>query len=168
VVAATKVAYAGWGIEVASLNFTVVSGHTMLASAVYPTVCAICATHTRRHSVASLFLGGLAFALAIGSSRVLYGHTPAEIVTGMALGTLVATLTCAPMFQRRPSYVVEALPTGGEHTVALRRDLTTSYSAIALAIIVVCHGRIAPVSIWIDAKAPHWQQSITTRLDDAR
>lgn len=168
IVAATKVAYAGWGIEVQALHFTVVSGHTMLASAVYPTVCAICATHTRRHSVLNMFLGGLAFALVIGISRKLFGfHTTAEVVTGMALGTLVATLTCAPMFKRQAGYVVEQV-TGSARTVALRRDLTTTYAAIALAIVVVCHGRIAPVSTWIDMKAPHWQQTITTKLDDTR
>jgi membrane-associated phospholipid phosphatase len=168
IVAATKVAYAGWGIEIQALHFTVVSGHTMLASAVYPTVCAICATHTRRHSVLAMFLGGLAFALLIGVSRWLFHfHSMSEVVTGMLVGTAVATVTCLPLFRRGTPHVVEQSGMGGR-VVALRRDLSTTYAAIALAIVVVCHGRIAPVSIWIDMKAPHWQQTITTKLDDAR
>ncbi|MCW0133286.1 phosphatase PAP2 family protein [Burkholderia pseudomallei] len=91
VVALTKFVYAGWGIGIAAWRFTGVSGHTMLGAAVYPLVAAICVrdAYPRRALAA-----GLAFALAIGMSRVLLGfHSWSEIVSGWLLGAAVAAST---------------------------------------------------------------------------
>lgn len=146
VVAATKFAYAGWGVEVSALNFAVVSGHTMLATAVYPTTFAICASRTKSHTALWAISAGLAFALAIGVSRVLVGfHSISEVVTGWLLGAVVSGMTCIQMIAARARGQASA-----KHT---RRD-PMPFAALALAVVVVCYGKVAPVSFWIDHTAP--------------
>ena len=95
-VLATKVAFLGWGVGIAYLDFTGISGHSMLAAAVLPTF-AWWATQERppaaqRRAVIATWL----LALVVGVSRVaLSTHSVAEVVAGLALGTLV-TLVVVP------------------------------------------------------------------------
>ncbi|RFU46252.1 phosphatase PAP2 family protein [Paraburkholderia sp. DHOC27] len=161
-VAASHFAYAAWGLEVPALNMTAVSGHTMLASAVYPTTFALCASMARTRTAVYAYVFGLVFALAIGLSRLLMGfHTPAEVVTGWLLGTLIAAITCRPALSLRARAGV--LSIGRE----ARRD-STAFAALALALIVVCHGKILPVSAWIDDNASRLsQQWSKVPLDDS-
>ncbi|MBU9278469.1 phosphatase PAP2 family protein [Burkholderia gladioli] len=80
-------------MEIAALHFTVVSGHAMLASGVYPTALALCDNRGPRASRSAPYLGGLGFAAAIGASRVLLGyHSPAEVISGLLPSGLVAML----------------------------------------------------------------------------
>ncbi|WP_341313083.1 phosphatase PAP2 family protein [Paraburkholderia sp. IMGN_8] len=144
-VAASRIAHAGWGVEIPALNFTVISGHSMLASAVYPTTFGICATQAKPRTAVLAYLFGLACALAIGVSRVLMGfHSTAEVVTGWLLGTLIAGMTCSLIGQSR----VRTFSVGRFST----HD-STPFAATALALIVVCHGKVIPVSGWIDSTA---------------
>ena len=87
VTVATKVAFIGWGVGSAPLDFTGVSGHAMLAAAVYPLLgAALAASQSppwRRLSLAA----GIALALLIGLSRVVvHSHSVSEVIAGLALG----------------------------------------------------------------------------------
>ncbi|MGF6779636.1 phosphatase PAP2 family protein [Paraburkholderia sp. GAS334] len=157
VVAACRFAHRGWGMQLSALHITMVSGHTMLASAVYPTIFVICGSHATRRTTARAFLFGLAVALAIGVSRRLIGfHSTAEVATGWLIGSLIAGMTCWPLMATRSS----------EPHTTLRRYDPTPFAAIALALIVVCHGKIAPVSIWIDRTAPELSEWTKAQADE--
>jgi membrane-associated phospholipid phosphatase len=84
---ATKVAFLGFGIGSAALDFTGFSGHSMYSAAILPVLGAVVAG--RRGAVA----GGL-LALVVTVSRVQVGaHSWSEAVTGLALGGAVAWWT---------------------------------------------------------------------------
>lgn len=89
----SKLMFYGWGIGIATINFTGVSGHTLLASAVLPVVLGRVrwtqAQSFNRWGVAA----GVALSTAVGVSRVVLGaHSVSEIVAGWALGWAVSAL----------------------------------------------------------------------------
>ncbi|WP_441459922.1 phosphatase PAP2 family protein [Burkholderia thailandensis] len=189
VVAMTKFVYAGWGIGIAAWRFTGVSGHTMLGAAVYPLVAAICVrdAHVRRAISA-----GLAFAFAIGLSRVLLGfHSWSEIVSGWLLGAAVAVSTARwargiAGVHAGGTHAARNIPTplreygidvvyrhAGADAVAVRRTARVSRStvmfvAVACTIAVSCYGRSVPVSAWISHAAPKIAEWSRVWLEDAR
>jgi len=91
IVMLSKLAFMGWGIGSATLNFTGFSGHTALSTSVWPVACWLTASrweHRVRVSAASL---GLLFAMLIGLSRLaLYAHSKSEVAAGFALGLAVS------------------------------------------------------------------------------
>jgi membrane-associated phospholipid phosphatase len=89
IVGATKILYAGCGIEIREIGFRVVSGHTMLSSAVWTTCIAL---FLRRAGLTSVGVTlGLAAGAIIGAARVFEeAHTVSEVVAGWALGSAVA------------------------------------------------------------------------------
>lgn len=96
-VGATKVLYAGCGIQIRAIDFRVISGHTMLASAVWPMACTLASsggTPSRAMTSLSLGLGlglGLALGALIGIARVFDdAHTPSEVVAGWFVGSTIA------------------------------------------------------------------------------
>jgi len=104
---ATKVAFLGWGIGSAALDFTGVSGHAMCAAAVYPTLLSA-VTRDRRRRWRVLAIGaGVVLALLIGWSRIVLGaHSASEIVAGLLLGGAAAALTlrfASPLSPRLPA-----------------------------------------------------------------
>ncbi|MFM0414711.1 phosphatase PAP2 family protein [Paraburkholderia aromaticivorans] len=150
-VAASRIAHAVWGIEISALNFAVVSGHSMLSGAVYPTTFGLCAAQERPRTTHVAYLFGLACAAVIGVSRVLMGlHSPVEVLAGWVVGTLIAGVTLILMNPSRARAVsIGRLP----------KCDTTLFAATALALIVVCHGKVVPVSAWIDNTASGVAQS---------
>ncbi len=139
-VAASRIAHIVWGVELAALHFTVVSGHAMLAAAVYPTALVLCDNRGRREHRPGPGLAGLAFAAVIGGSRVLLGyHSTAEVISGLLSGACVAMLTCGHLAFARPRGF--ALPD------------PAPFAAVALAAVVMYHGKVAPVSASIDRNA---------------
>ena len=91
IVVASKVAFLGWGIGVRSLNFTGFSGHTMLATAVYPTIAWFCVAPHRRKLRVGLLVLATVFAVLVGWSRLaLNAHSVSEVITGFLLGAAVA------------------------------------------------------------------------------
>ncbi|NYE59844.1 membrane-associated phospholipid phosphatase [Duganella sp. 1224] len=90
-VVATKMAFIGWGIGVASVDFAGFSGHAMRAAAVYPVVGFLV---TRSSPLWARQLGtaaGVVLAVLIAISRVyVQAHSSSEAVTGCVLGLLVA------------------------------------------------------------------------------
>ncbi|RZT10104.1 PAP2 superfamily protein [Duganella sp. CF402] len=90
-VVATKMAFIGWGIGVASVEFAGFSGHAMRAAAVFPVAGFLA---TRSTSQTMHWLGtaaGVLLAVLIAMSRVyVRAHSQSEAVTGCVLGLLVA------------------------------------------------------------------------------
>ncbi|WP_281719103.1 phosphatase PAP2 family protein [Pandoraea apista] len=90
VVAASKVMFLGWGLGVRELDFTGVSGHTMLAATVYPVIAWLL---LRRLAWPWRVLGmaaAVAGSVAVGASRVaLSAHSISESVAGCAVGFAV-------------------------------------------------------------------------------
>ncbi|WP_175884853.1 phosphatase PAP2 family protein [Burkholderia sp. BCC0044] len=137
-VGATKMLYAGCGIEIRAIDFRVISGHTMLASAVWPMTCGLAlsgATPLRANTSLAL---GLALGALIGVARVFDdAHTPAEVVAGWLVGSAVALA-----FVRR-------------HGVT---RVDARYRALAagslLAVSAVAYGRHAPIQAAIDDYSP--------------
>ena len=95
VTTASKIAFIGWGIGIASIDFTGFSGHAMFAAAVYPMLAQALTAHWRdtgRRRDALLALGAAyAFAALVAVSRVRVGaHSVSEAAAGLALGALAS------------------------------------------------------------------------------
>jgi len=71
IVALTKIAFLGWGVGVRAWDFTGVSGHAMLSTAVYPVgIFLILLPARARVRIAGIAIG-LAAGVAVGLSRVV-------------------------------------------------------------------------------------------------
>lgn len=90
-VAATKIAFIGWGIGIRSIDFAGFSGHSMRATAIAPVFCYLMlqkAPATAR--MLGVFLG-IVIGVLIGISRiVLHAHSLSETVAGCILGGIVS------------------------------------------------------------------------------
>ena len=103
---ASKLAFIGWGVGYAPLDFTGVSGHAMMAGAVVP-LALVSVWPTRswqaRRGVAGI---GLVLALLVGISRVVVGaHSWSEVLAGCLLGIMVTAIVVSRygLPQARPS-----------------------------------------------------------------
>ncbi|CAB3760202.1 phosphoesterase [Burkholderia sp. MSh2] len=137
-VGATKTLYAGCGIQIRAIDFRVISGHTMLAAAVWPMTCALAlAGCARLRPGASLALG-LALGALIGVARVIDdAHTPSEVVAGWIVGSAVAL-----SFVRRH----------GAPRIAPRYRLLAAASLLAVS--AVAYGHHAPIQAAIELYSP--------------
>lgn len=87
----TKIAFLGWGVGVRSYDFTGLSGHAMLSTAVYPVAFFLMLQGARPALRVAGVVVGLAIGVAVGFSRVvLEAHSPSEAVTGCIVGALTA------------------------------------------------------------------------------
>lgn len=85
----SKVAFIGWGLGIAAMDFTGFSGHAMFSAAIYPVVAYVLAAQASQQPKARFWapLAGYALALVIGWSRVhIQVHSVSEVVAGLALG----------------------------------------------------------------------------------
>jgi membrane-associated phospholipid phosphatase len=103
-VAMSKIAFFGWGVGLRSLNFTGISGHAMLASAVLPIVAYdFLPLRNPMWRWAGWFVG-LLTGIAVGVSRVMMeAHSPAESIAGCVLGALIALVVIRSSSQNTPS-----------------------------------------------------------------
>lgn len=93
IVALTKIAFLGWGVGVRAWDFTGVSGHAMLSTAVYPVGLFLTLLPTRASVRLAGVVLGLVAGVAVGLSRVvLDAHSPSEAVAGCIVGALAAVL----------------------------------------------------------------------------
>lgn len=133
VVAASKVMFLGWGLGVRELDFTGVSGHTMLAATVYPVIAWLL---LRRLAWPWRVLGmaaAMAGSVAVGVSRVaLSAHSISESVAGCLVGFAV----CAAFawFTRR------------DDTPNLK---TLPMAASLFVLVMWLHGERVPTQRWI-------------------
>lgn len=91
----SKIAFLGWGIGIASIDFTGFSGHSMFSAAIYPMLGHALAVHLEERSGRPWrrygAIAGYALAALIAVSRVFVGaHSVSEIVSGFALGALAS------------------------------------------------------------------------------
>jgi len=114
VVLASKLAFLGWGIGVASLDFTGFSGHAAMSAVVWPMAAFIAATTHRAGKWAAML--GFALAAAVGYSRIpLNAHSWSEVVSGGLLGAAAS------------AWALDATSTSA-------RRLNAGWAALALAI----------------------------------
>jgi membrane-associated phospholipid phosphatase len=93
----SKIAFLSWGIGVRALNFTSISGHTMLAATVFPIAAHLLFLETRRDLRMIGIISGGAIAVAVGLSRYMLGaHSPSEIIAGFGVGAWVVAIVVWP------------------------------------------------------------------------
>lgn len=135
-VVASKIAYIGWGIGIAALDFTGISGHAMRATAIAPALIYILMQkHTPRLQIAGL-LFGLGFGIAIGISRLaIHVHSVSEVISGCLLGAVVALIFVWLIRDRKISFDRRLLLIG------------------MLALLPVLSLKPAPTDSWMEAVA---------------
>ena len=84
---ATKVAFMGWFVGSAALDYTGISGHAMFAAAVLPVLARVAASGAPAPWPRAAVAAGLLLAAAIALSRVTtHAHSAFEAVLGFLLG----------------------------------------------------------------------------------
>jgi len=92
---ASKIAFIGYGLGYAPLDYSGISGHSMLAAAVYP-LASMVALHSTAGSTAPAWRRaglslGIALAVLVGVSRMAIGaHSWVEVLMGLGLGAVVS------------------------------------------------------------------------------
>jgi len=98
----TKVMFFGWGIGIALLDFTGISGHTLLATSIYPILfySVYGGAQTKFRNIGLLV--GIVLSFLVGTSRIITGaHSMSEVIPGWILGMLVCTLVLDAMNYQR-------------------------------------------------------------------
>lgn len=100
----TKVLFFGWGIGSASLNFTGVSGHTLLATAVLPVLFGwLLASENSRFSLIAGVSFGALLSIGVGISRVVLGaHSVSEVILAWLIGGAVSGITLSALRSPNP------------------------------------------------------------------
>ena len=119
-VLASKLAFMGWGLGLAAIDFTGISGHATVSTSVW-TMAAWLATASRARSTRVLAIGGgLLLGLLVSISRlVLQEHSVSEVVAGFALGASAAGLPIAWAWATPPRLAQRWVPLALAGTVAL-------------------------------------------------
>jgi membrane-associated phospholipid phosphatase len=90
IVAATKIAFIGWGIGIPSLDFTGFSGHAMRATAIAPVLFYLICQKAPPPARLAAVLAGIGFGLLIGVSRIMvHAHSVSEVVGGCLVGAVI-------------------------------------------------------------------------------
>ncbi|HIE5355359.1 TPA: phosphatase PAP2 family protein [Stenotrophomonas maltophilia] len=132
---ASKLAFMGWGLGIQRLDFTGISGHAAMSSAIYPMVGVLLATafRNRAHIGAA---AGVGLAVAIAASRLpLHAHSLAEVMAGLALGLASSAwvLRCGLPTERIPTWAMGAAVMAGLALPLAVPELHTHRLVIALA-----------------------------------
>ena len=90
----SKIAFIGWGVGIAAIDFTGFSGHAMFSAAIYPVLGYTLAARQSLPLRRSAVLAGYGLALMIAWSRVhIEVHSWSEVVAGCALGAAASGWT---------------------------------------------------------------------------
>lgn len=90
-VAASKIAFYGWGTGIRRWNLTCFSGHTVSAWLAWPALLMLMAPARLRALRIALLVIGIAIAACVGWSRVPLGaHPVSEVIAGTLLGAPAA------------------------------------------------------------------------------
>lgn len=137
----TKVAFIGWGVGSAALDFTGLSGHAMFAAGILPVLVCLLAQGRAAVPVRAAVAGGYGLAALVGISRVMVdAHSVSEIVGGLACGGLASALA---LWRGRP------WPRSGAVPLAL-------LIGVPLAVMVAMHGAPpSPTHDWVTRLSLH-------------
>ena len=69
-VALSKIGFAAWGLRIAALDLTCISGHTMLATAVFPVALHLALTPLQPRASRLFLVAGWCLAALVGYSRL--------------------------------------------------------------------------------------------------
>jgi membrane-associated phospholipid phosphatase len=93
---ASKIAFIGWGIGSAKLDFTGISGHTMFAAGVYPLLLGTLASRLPPWGQKTAVAVGFGLALLVALSRMEVGaHSLSEVLAGLLLGGAASAVAMA-------------------------------------------------------------------------
>ena len=111
---ASKVAFLGFGWGVAALDFTGVSGHALMATAVLPLLLHLSVRPWADGARGAGLAAGAALALAVTVSRVVLGaHSSSEAAAGLLLGGAVSAVALAagpmPRLRLPPAFALALL-----------------------------------------------------------
>lgn len=137
----SKLAFLGWGIGSARFDFTGFSGHTALATSVWPVVFWLAALRRAPFVRMIAAVVGWGWGVAIGVSRLaLEVHSTAEVVTGILLGTVVSASFLRlqrnrppPVSLRAPRWLAAGLAVPLLFFIVMGRPAPTQYALEAMA-----------------------------------
>lgn len=87
----SKMLFLGWGIGIAAINFTGISGHTLLSTSILPLLCAwLWAPLRTPFNPWGAFCGLLLGVLVAFSLVVIGAHSASEVLLGWLAGSLVS------------------------------------------------------------------------------
>jgi membrane-associated phospholipid phosphatase len=93
VVIVTKLAFLGWGIGVRDWDFTGLSGHGMMSTAIYPVAFFLILLPTQPAARIAGIAVGFGVGMVISFSRVVVeAHSPSEAIAGCLMGAVTAIL----------------------------------------------------------------------------
>ena len=143
----TKILYAGCGFEISQIDFRVISGHTMLSTAVWTVTVALLVREWRPNGFPELFVG-LGIGLITGVARVfVHAHSISEVVIGWGVGTLVALLSLSE-FRRAHLRLSGRIPA----------------AVVLLLVSSVAYGHRAPFQDLIDKHSAELCARVSARL----
>lgn len=95
---ATKIAFLGWGLGIASLDFTGISGHTLLATSVLPILFGWLLAGNRQRLVHTGAIIGLLIGAVVGTSRVVLAvHSISEVAVAWLAGLFITGVTLSTL-----------------------------------------------------------------------
>lgn len=107
---ASKIAFIGWGIGWAAIDYTGVSGHAMFATAIYPVLLVTFLTTPSRGNHRLPAALGFALAFLVGVSRIEVSvHSWSEVLAGWAVGGAVSTAMLTA-YQKPPLRIGAMVP----------------------------------------------------------
>lgn len=136
-VGVTKILYAGCGVEIPSIGFRVISGHTTLSTAVWAVTLAL----LFRSAGGDARLGavvGLGVGMLTAVARVFdHAHTVPEVIAGWLLGGAIAALFVRGLARSKARLFRPAVTAAG-----------------LLMVTTVAYGHHAPIQAMIDKYSP--------------
>lgn len=141
---ASKVAFIGWGLGSAALDYTGISGHAMFAAAVHPLLLGALVPGDRPRARRAAVLLGALLALGVGVSRVVVqAHSWSEVIAGLLLGGAVGSvaLGLGQLHLRVPLWPAPLLLAWLASTATLAPPSPTHSMVTRLALAVSGHAR---------------------------
>jgi membrane-associated phospholipid phosphatase len=133
-VAATKIAFLGWGIGIPAVDFTGLSGHSAESCAVLPVVAWLIVGTRPAWLPRAAALAGVVAGSAIGASRVfLEVHSISEVILGCTVGLAVSAATLYVLALEKPQ----------------RRLPLQILAAASGMLLIVLHGERVPTTDWL-------------------
>ena len=136
-VAASKILYLGWGVQITAFHFKAASGHAAGTASVLPILFYLLALPLGRHSANGGLVAGWMISVAVALTLVAHGeHTLSEALAGCCLGMMASLLTWLNL----PHTIIQPSRRGMAASLAL------------MAVIAICLDAV-PVGRWMNKTA---------------